>query len=124
VLHNDLKGDNVVLTSSVPTLLGAVINDFGKACEAIKGQSYNLSDKQKEYYKLHHPHIAPDLRDGKCKQSMSSDIYSFGRILNIVSKTVLQNNNEAVNISRDCMQYESVLRPDAICLYELITNMQ
>ena len=123
ILHNDLKGDNIVLTSSMLTSsIGAVIIDFGKACEASKGQSYSLSEKQKEYYKLHHPHIAPDLRDGRCKQCMSSDIYSFGRIMNMVNKTLsLALSSDEVNkISRDCMQYDSSLRPDAIRLHELM----
>lgn len=80
VIHNDLKSDNIVLTSTnlQHSSVGAVIIDFGKACEASKGKSYTLSHSQKEYYKLHHPQIAPDLRDGKSKQSASSDIYSFG----------------------------------------------
>ena len=123
VLHNDLKGDNVVLTSRLTSSLGAVVIDFGKACEANKGQRYSLSEKQKEYYKLHHPHIAPDLRDGKCMQSVLSDIYSLGRIINNVNKIVLSNSNKVMNISRDCMQYDSALRPDAIHLHELMTKM-
>lgn len=74
ILHNDLKGDNILLASTVQGSLGAVIIDFGKACEASKGRGYRLSTSQKNYYKLHHPHIAPDLRDGVNQQSASSDI--------------------------------------------------
>lgn len=74
VLHNDLKGDNILLTSTTVNSLGAVIFDFGKACEVSKGRSYKLSAGQKHYYKLHHPHTAPDLRDGTNSQSVSSDI--------------------------------------------------
>ena len=54
-LHNDLKGDNIVLTSTNLThySIKAVIIDFGKACETSKGRIYKLSESQKEQYKLH-----------------------------------------------------------------------
>ena len=75
LLHNDIKCDNVVLTSrDAEPSIGVVIIDFGKACDIGKGRSYSLSQSQKDYYKKHHPHIAPDLRDGLCKQSERSDI--------------------------------------------------
>lgn len=77
LLHNDLKADNIVLASTALTnSIGPVIIDFGKACEISNGRVYNLSQRQREQYKVNHPHIAPDLRDGKCSQSISSDIFS------------------------------------------------
>jgi hypothetical protein len=66
----------MLYTSSVQSSLGAVIIDFGKACE-------------------------PFLRGKANKQK----------------KHAASSPAQAVNISRDCMQYESVLRPNA-------TNMQ
>ena len=67
ILHNDPKTD-VVLTSIPPAgSIGPVIIDFGKACE-IRRVGY-LSQCQREQYKVNHPHIASDLRDGKCPQS-------------------------------------------------------
>ena len=63
-----------------------VIIDFGKACEIVHGKLYRLTSKEREEYKINHPQIAPDLRDGLCKQSEASDIYSYGRIANMVSR--------------------------------------
>lgn len=80
ILHNDLKCDNIVLTSTIASQeqssnpIRPVIIDFGKACEISKGKVYNLSPSEKEHYIAHHPHIAPDQRDGLCSQSTSSDI--------------------------------------------------
>ena len=87
ILHNDLKGDNIVLTqtTNVGVSIGAVIIDFGKACDISKGKHYHLSKDEKEQYKIDHPHIAPDLRDGLCHQCVFSDIYSFGRIISIIN---------------------------------------
>ena len=69
IIHNDLKCDNIVLTSSLQACINPVIIDFGKACLLAEGKKYNLSHKQREVYKLKHPHVAPDVRDGLCKQT-------------------------------------------------------
>lgn len=58
-----------------------VIVDFGKACAINCGTLYRLSVKEREQYKVDHPQIAPDLRDGLCKQNEASDIYSLRRIM-------------------------------------------
>lgn len=100
--------------------LGAVIIDFGKACETSKGRSYSLSKDQVDYYKLYHPHIAPDLRDGKCKQSFASDIYSFGRIMKIVNDFSLLKNAEIMKLSENYMQYDGCLRNDSLRLKEFL----
>ena len=55
IIHNDLKGDNVVLSSS-PVLpkVKPVIIDFGKACETTKGKTYKLTEKEKKKYESVH----------------------------------------------------------------------
>ena len=35
---------------------------------------YHLSIQQKEKYKVCHPQVAPEVRDGICKQSFASDV--------------------------------------------------
>lgn len=118
LLHNDLKGDNVLLTSTFQGTLSAVIIDFGKACEVSQGKRYNLTSRQKEYYKLNHPHISPDLRDGLCKQSPSSDIYSFGRIMKMINTVSSLKSDRIMELSQKCMQYDGQLRPDVLQLKE------
>ncbi len=82
IIHNDLKSDNIVISpSGVGDFFRAVIIDFGKACATTCGKFYSLSVKDREQYKHDHPQIAPDLRDGCCKQTEASDIYSFGRTI-------------------------------------------
>ena len=94
LLHNDIKMDNICLTLTSTSQLKAVIIDFGKACDMHKGKLYKLTNNEKELYKTCHVHIAPDLRDGLCRQSTHSDIYSLGRILHIVnSLDDLQNKD-------------------------------
>ena len=77
ILHNDIKSDNIVVDECGPK---AVLIDFGKACFIKEAVKYFLSPEEKSRYKKEHPHIAPDLRDGHCNQSKSTDIFSFGRV--------------------------------------------
>lgn len=113
VLHNDLKSDNIVLAQSGGTFrFYPVIVDFGKACDASSGKYYRLSLQERERYKVDHPQIAPDLRDGECKQTEASDIYSFGRIvsrINVAKK--IQGWPFFNDMINQCMMYNSALRP-------------
>ena len=111
VLHNDLKNDNVVLNQTV-TGACAVIIDFGKACEINEGKRYSLSVKEKDRYKSHHPQVAPDLCDGLCKQNVATDIYSVGRIMNIINVNTSLKCAKVKKVSQECMQYSGILRPD------------
>ena len=115
LVHNDLKTDNVVLTSIPPAgSIGPVIIDFSKACEISKGRVYNLSQRQRERYKVNHPHIVPDLRDGKCPQSTLSDIFSLGRI-NAVNDTATPLQQKSLQeLSQKCMEYHMHERPNIL----------
>ena len=114
ILHNDLKGDNIVFAPT-STKVTAVIIDFGKACEIRDGKQYHLTQQEKEQYRIHHPHIAHDLCEGHCKQSTASDIYSVGRMMNIIAlnSTV---TDEVKKLSEQCMRYTCHLRPDVTTL--------
>ena len=77
IIHNDLKCDNIVL---VPcrTSTGAVMTLEKHVKPTRAKHTCRLSQNQKGYYKVNHPHITPDLRDGLCQQSELSDVYSLG----------------------------------------------
>ena len=53
VIHNDIKSDNICLTTTSTTKahVQAVIIDFGKACAITQSKSYKLTKVQKEKYK-------------------------------------------------------------------------
>ena len=76
---------------------------------------YTLSSSERDKYKRHHPHVAPDVRDGLCKQSTLSDIYSFGRILSTINAKLEVHCLE--ELVKTCLQYKSSERPstDYIC---------
>ena len=116
ILHNDLKCDNVVLGYSAgANELTPVIIDFGKSCFGSQGKKYTLNAKQIALYKEKHPQIAPDLREGYCKQSTASDVYSLARIFNIIIKeysgfgTILQTT-----IVHSSLSFHAAERPKLI----------
>jgi len=109
VLHNDLKCDNIILGFNKE--IQGIIIDFGKACNISEGKYYALSVKQKERYKCYHSQIAPDLRDGLCKQSVMSDMYSFGRIVATVNECKLKDT-ALEELTSKCLQYNWSKRPN------------
>ena len=63
--------------------------DFGKACFFGQGKNYkSLSSSERKEYKLHHPHLAHDLRDGLCEQAFPSGylLYTLAKKKNISIK--------------------------------------
>ena len=116
ILHNDIKEDNVVLHANK-----AIIVDFGKACLAKDGKKYFLSNEEKKKYMDFHPHISPDLRDGRCIQSKSTDVYSFGRLLFIVSEKAIATPF-LISLSKQCMEYNSMDRPITTDLFTSLSN--
>ena len=122
LIHNDIKGDNIVL-SLAPVVLNVkpVIIDFGKACEIAKGKTYKLTESEKDKYKQVHMHIAPDLRDGLCVQSTSSDVYSFGKLLNKTVNSHLAEHTELNDLSNKCMQYHHASHPKLHSILTLLS---
>lgn len=78
-LHNDLKGNNVVLEKSKGGSYNPVIINFGKSAKISKVRlgrpKVNVDDAIRKF-----PHIAPEVHRGE-RQSISSDVYSFGYML-------------------------------------------
>ena len=75
-LHNDLKGNNVVLEGANHN---PILIDFGKSRKISKARllkpKVDIRAASKRY-----PHIAPKLHRGD-RQSTASDVYSFGALI-------------------------------------------
>ena len=66
-----------------------MIIDFNKACLCSEAQKYSLTSKEREYYAKHYPQIAPEVRNGYESQSLTSDVYLMGRIIQKINTAVL-----------------------------------
>lgn len=84
-LHNDLKGDNVIM-NEIHNSLHPVIIDFGKSTTISQGKIYKLSSRDQEKYRKCHKHIAPEVVRGTHSQSIASDVYAFGLLLSLLCK--------------------------------------
>jgi serine/threonine protein kinase len=107
LLHNDIKGDNVVITKVLH--FHPVLIDFGK-CRTIKdAKLYKLN---KEHQKIHlkkYWHIAPELVRGTHKQSYKSDVFSFGVMLKSVC--VCMSSKNLKEMAKECMNESPGKRP-------------
>lgn len=86
-VHNDIKANNVVLDRVDATLTrcNPVLIDFGKSLPltGLQGPKV-MSEKQQIKYTKDFPHIAPEIVTGKKGQSIESDIYSFGKMTDVI----------------------------------------
>ena len=124
-IHNDIKSDNICLASplTAATCLRAVIIDFGKACNIANEKLYKLSEIQKEQYKKDHPHIAPDLRDGACKQSTLSDVFALGRVMKLINSVPQLQKEDLEEFSKECMHYHMHSRPEMCTIIQYLNQM-
>lgn len=82
VLHNDLKSNNVLLEKQKELQWNPVIIDFRKARFIADSKPLmSLTASSQKSYKRRTPHIAPEIVAGSGWQSISSDVYSLGKIV-------------------------------------------
>ena len=87
------------------------------------GKLYKLTDHEKEQYKVCHPPIAPDLRNGLCRQSAMSDVYALGRIINTVNGISYLQNKNLQEFSETCMHYNEKSRPEMSAIEKNINQL-
>lgn len=115
-LHNDLKGNNVVLDGASHK---AFVIDFGKSRKISKAKLMKpkviITDAAKKY-----PHIAPEIHRGD-RQSTASDVYSFG----VLALKVLQDgkfvNPALKSTAKRCLSSNPGKRPKLEEILESIT---
>lgn len=92
VLHNDIKGTNILLSQSVSTepdpelgdehvRMQVVVIDFGMATLIGENKRLRLTENDKAHYRIKCPHIAPEVIEGEHQLSTQSDIFSLGSVL-------------------------------------------
>lgn len=117
ILHNDIKGDNIVLEHH--SSIRGVLIDLGKGCFIKDAKGYVLTEVEKKKFLQNHPQIAPDLVNGHCKQSTLSDIYSLGRVIKQVNDKCIKLPY-LMSLSCQCTEYLCTKRPD---IGELCTTL-
>ena len=118
-LHNDLKGNNVVLGGKQRS---PVIIDFGKSCQISKSRlrtpKLNVDAAIKRY-----PHIAPEVHRGE-KQTTASDVYSFGLLIKRVLKDSKFNVKGLNEITKRCLSSVPSKRPSLLEVLHVLKNLK
>ena len=99
VLHNDLKGDNILLERREKHYDPVVI-DFGKSTfidETPERKMCMSTKEQKEYIKKY-PHLAPEIVSGRSFYSIASDTYSFAKLIDFLCDKARLNLRSAKRV--------------------------
>ena len=115
ILHNDIKSNNIIIQRNQ----NPMIIDFGKATAIQCPSRYTLSDSQKQRYKKRYSHLAPDLIDGTCSQSIYTDIYSVGNVFRHIGKEM--QIDQLVEVAGKMMRDASIDRMRLSQAQELLT---
>jgi len=116
-LHNDLKGNNVVLQGQQRR---PVLIDFGKSClisKAVLREPKLNVDKAIQQY----PHIAPEIHRGE-RQTTASDTYSFGVLIKHVLKAGKFTLRTLEDIAGRCMSSAPAKRPTLEEVHALLAH--
>lgn len=117
-LHNDLKGNNVVLEGND---LCPVVIDFGKSRKIKKAKFLKPKVNPEKASRLY-PHIAPELHRGQ-KQTTSSDVYSFGMLILRALKIGGFDIPALKNIAKNCLATNPKKRPKLSEALEKISKL-
>lgn len=105
-LHNDIKTDNVLIYKNGDTHIPVLI-DFGKSCKREEGVTKCMTASEQEMYKKQYKHIAPEIIDGSYKQSIYSDIYSFGYLVCCIYTIICTNSSRLRKIVKECYKVKT-----------------
>ena len=73
--------------------------DFGKATKCEKGSMLYLTNEERLEYQRRFPQIAPKVREGENRQSVYSDIFAVGGILD----QIVESGCISFNMHQKCL---------------------
>lgn len=87
IVHNDIKGDNILIAKVNLGEWQPKIIDFNKACEIKTSKIKEIPVSERARLKSCHKHIDPALYDGQYAPGPTSDVYSFGYMASKIAKS-------------------------------------
>ena len=112
LLHNDIKGDNVVIAKQIH--FQPVLIDFGKCRKVKDAKLYRLNKEEQHIYTNRYWHIAPELIRGTHTQSFASDVFSLGVMLNTLFSA--HKFKKLKDLSKELINSNPIERPMLSCI--------
>ena len=121
ILHNDIKTNNFLIENCSSGERGVLI-DLGKGCLVKDAKYYCITEESKRLEHIkQYPHIAPDLINGHCTQSTSSDVYSIGRCITQINEKLCIPALKS--LGAQCNEYNCKTRPTVSDFKTFIFNL-
>ena len=104
IIHNDIKDDNVVIVCSSTTFFHPFLLILERYTFLMMQRRKSFLTRRKIHSRYHREyfHIAPEVIEGTCAQSILSDVYSFGVVIaSIYSHT---KHYPLKKLAKDCLK--------------------
>ncbi|XP_030835021.1 dual serine/threonine and tyrosine protein kinase-like [Strongylocentrotus purpuratus] len=120
-LHNDLKSNNILLEKRSQRW-HAIIIDLGLASAMAYAKQRRFSDKRRAEYRSGkiYTYMAPEVVLYGKRNSVASDIYSFGVILESIARKI--KISEVAELAEDCTEQDPLKRPHS--MEEILLKME
>eukprot|EP00057_Strongylocentrotus_purpuratus_P021068 XP_011675542.1 PREDICTED: probable receptor-like protein kinase At2g47060 [Strongylocentrotus purpuratus] len=120
-LHNDLKSNNILLETR-GLRWHAVIIDLGLASAMAYAKQRRFSDKRRAEYRSGkiYTYMAPEVVLYGKRNSVASDIYSFGVILESIARKI--KISEVAEVAEGCTEQDPLKRPHS--MEEILLKME
>ncbi|XP_030835918.1 uncharacterized protein LOC105443716 [Strongylocentrotus purpuratus] len=120
-LHNDLKSNNILLETRGQRW-HAVIIDLGLASAMAHAKQRRFSDKRRAEYRSGkiYTYMAPEVVLYGKRNSVASDIYSFGVILESIARKI--KISEVAEVAEGCTEQDPLKRPHS--MEEILLKME
>ncbi|XP_011665854.1 uncharacterized protein LOC100890470 isoform X2 [Strongylocentrotus purpuratus] len=123
ILHNDIKGDNVIVKQSDHDLFSGYLIDLGNASTTFLSAIYDFGQTERDYYD-DDPlsiHYAPELIFDNAATTRASDVYQIGQLIYIMGNDM--GNEDLRDIGERCVYREPLSRIRLLDLIELVSQL-
>ena len=123
ILHNDIKGDNVIVKQSDHDLFSGYLVDLGNASTNYLSAVYDFGQAERDLYE-EDPlliHYAPELILENAFTTTATDVYQVGQLIYLMGEDI--GSPKLMDIGKCCIHKQPLDRANLLEVIELVAQL-